>query len=268
LTAILPEVAMRAFLTGCVCIVALAVPTVGNAQALMLPTPPPQVTALRAAWQLSGDPVFFEGDFYYPTGPTVYFDGNVMVRSGMFRGVPVFTDTTLEPYSMVFVPVGGTVMRPYERRRAGERAGTVGSRMPSFPIERDVELSASAAGTGMQTPPRGPGEPPTMAEGERAVATGGTAVVTTPARPAAAIERPRSGRFLESVPPPRSNDGVWIPFDNARWYIAGTAVAFSADRFTPIGEYRGFPVYRDEHGRADEIFVPSIPGGPLVPYRR
>ena len=34
-------------------------------------------------------------------------------------------------------------MRPYERRRSGPLAGTVGSRMPAQPIQRDVELSVA-----------------------------------------------------------------------------------------------------------------------------
>src|SRR5919112_3838065 len=100
--------------------VAVLVPNVGIAQVYQFETPPPQVTAAGASWQVSGRPIFYAGSFYYPAGPTVFFDGNVLVRSGVYEGVPLYSDTTLEPYSMVFVPVGGTVMRPYERLRAGE----------------------------------------------------------------------------------------------------------------------------------------------------
>ena len=39
-------------------------------------------------------------------------------------------------------------------------------------------------------------------------------------------------------------------------------------RRTPIGAYRGFPVYRDTRGNAEEIFVTAVKDGPLVPYRR
>src|SRR5438876_2648273 len=105
---------------------------VSKAQVYRLPTPVPQVTAAAADWQIRGDPVFYSGDFYYPTGPTVFFDGNAMARVGTFQNVPLYEDSTLEPYSMVFVPIGRNVMRPYERRRTGELAGTVGSRAPSF----------------------------------------------------------------------------------------------------------------------------------------
>ena len=257
---------MRPFVLGVVSTVALLMPNVGKAQALLLPTPPPQVTAQRALWQLNGEAVFFEGDYYFPTGPTVYFDGRVMVRSGVYRGVQLYTDATLQPYSMVFVPIGGTVMRPYERRRAGELAGTVGSRMPSFPIQRDVEVSTSTLGSGIQTPPIGPGEPPVVPEENGVRGTTGAAALPV-VRPAAPIERTRA-RTIETIPPPQSNRGAWIQFNGARWYHAGASVPFSADRFTPIGEYHGFPVYRDTGGKSDDIYIPSVPGGLLAPYRK
>ena len=75
-----------------------------------------------------------------------------MVRTGSNPRRAVYEDVTLEPYSMIYMPIGGPVMRPYERRREGELAGTVGSRTPSFPIQRDVELSASSGTVGLITP--------------------------------------------------------------------------------------------------------------------
>src|SRR5260221_13738899 len=111
---------MRQRVLSLVLVVAVLVPILGTAQVYQLPTPPPLVTAANAAWQINGEPVFYEGALYYPTGPTVFFDGSVMVRTGVNQGVPLYADTTLEPYSVVFVPIGGTLMRPYERRRAGE----------------------------------------------------------------------------------------------------------------------------------------------------
>ena len=70
--------------------VAVLLPKVGSAQAYMLPTSPPDASAANASWQINGEPVFYEGDFYYPSAPTVYFDGNVMRRSGMYRGIPLY----------------------------------------------------------------------------------------------------------------------------------------------------------------------------------
>src|SRR5205807_585862 len=138
------EVLMRPMVLALFLSIPLLLPKLGNAQAYNLPTPSPQVTAANSLWQINGEPVFFEGDVYYPAGPTVFFDGNVMYRSGVYRGVPLYVDATLTPGSYVYVPIGGNVMRPYERKRYGALAGTTGSRTPSFPIQRDVELSASS----------------------------------------------------------------------------------------------------------------------------
>ena len=52
-----------------------------------------------------------------------------------------------------------------------------------------------------------------------------------------------------SIPPPSANRGIWLEFEGARWYSGGPAVPFSADRFTPIGDLCGFPVYRDKAGQ-------------------
>ena len=40
------------------------------------------------------------------------------------------------------------------------------------------------------------------------------------------------------------------------------------DRFIQIGEYRGFPVYRARTGPANEIYIPSVPDGPVAPYKK
>ena len=106
----------------------------------------PYVTAANAAWRLTGEPIYYAGRLYYPTGPTEYFDGEVMARTGMYEGVPVYQNRTLEPYSMVFVPIGGNLMRPYELKREGRLVGTIGSRTPSFPIQRDAELATTLPG--------------------------------------------------------------------------------------------------------------------------
>src|SRR5688500_7380485 len=108
---------MRGFTLGWVLSVALFLPNVVTAQVFMRPNPYPQVTAANAQWAQLGEPLFHAGAFYYPTGPSVFFDGNVMNRTGTFQGIPLYEDATLEPFSMVYVPIGGNVVRPYERRR-------------------------------------------------------------------------------------------------------------------------------------------------------
>ena len=73
---------------------------------------------------------------------------------------------------------------------------------------------------------------------------------------------------IESIPPATANRGVWIDFNGARWYSAGPAVTFAANRFTPLGAYRGYAVYRRNGGATDEIYVTATLDGPVAPYRR
>lgn len=262
---------MHACVSSWMLIMAVLLPLVGSAQVYQPPTSPPQVTAANATWQIRGEAIFYAGDFYYPTGPTVFFDRFVMVRTGIYQGVPLYADTTLEPYSVVYVPIGGNVMRPYERRRAGQLAGTVGSRVPSFPIQRDVEVSNATGTTGIMTPPTTGAEATVAPEAERPVATRGTIV----ANPAVAARSPiaeRSSRsrktIVESIPRPRSNAGIWIEFDGMRWYSAGDAVPYAPSGFRQVGEYHGFPVYRAIGGDGNTIYVPAILGGGLTPYHK
>src|SRR5438132_1268539 len=232
---------MREFRLSLFLSMVLLVPKLGNAQVYSFLTPPPAVTAAGTSWQASGEPVFYAGNIYYPTGPTVFFDGAVMVRTGVYRNIPLYEDSTIEPYSIVFVPIGGNVMRPYERRRSGELAGTVGSRMPSFPIERDVEVSARSGLIGIQTPPLGPAERTVLPEAARSQATtmqvngtftasgsftttsgGGSIAVQSPSGQAAAVQPAGQApaQRIESIPAPQSNSGIWIEFDGARWSTA------------------------------------------------
>jgi hypothetical protein len=241
---------------------AVLLPKVGTAQVFLRPEPYPQVTAANALWQLRGEPIFHAGAYYYPTGPTVFFDGNIMRRTGTFEGIPLYEDATQAPFAVVYVPIGGNVVRPYERLREGDLAGTVGSRPPSFPIERDGEVSVEAAarGTaGIITPPINGSEPRVIPEVASTLGT--PADLTTLVQPSTPLP-----------PPVRRNAPtifeIWIPFDGARWYNAGAAVPYTADRFVQIGDYRGFPVYRDKKGPRTEIFVPTVSGGPVAPYKR
>jgi hypothetical protein len=61
---------------------------------------------------------------------------------------------------------------------------------------------------------------------------------------------------------------VWVNFDGAKWYHAGRPVTFSADRFEPIGSYRGFPVYKEKGGSDSTIYVTVVQDGPLTPYTK
>ena len=162
------------------------------------------------------------------------------------------------------------MMRPYERRREGELAGTVGSRAPSFPVQRDGDLTVrSQPGASQALPVQIPERdviPEAVAVGTTGVGTPRAAQpVGTMGVRAAPAQRP----VAKDVPRPTGNDGVWIEFEGARWFSSGRAVSFDPDRFVPTGSYRGFVVYRDTMGgRADTIFVTVVPDGPVAPYSR
>ena len=250
---------MKGLLCVAVVTLALLLPNLSSAQVYQSKTPPPPVTAQYQAWQFNDEPIMVNGLIYYPTRETRFFDGEIMSQVGVFRRVPVYTDVTLEPHSVIYLPIGRQMMRGYERRREGELAGTTGSRMPAFPV--DVASS-------LTTTPRDI-RPETLAP----IGTAG-GVIPTPA-PEVVIEtkepinipRPSPTR-VESIPQPRENNGVWLEYGGSRWYSDGPAAVFDADRFIEIGNYRGFPVYRDKNRGADEIWVRVVQGGPVAPYAK
>jgi len=110
------------------------------AQVNSRPTDPPIVTAENESWYRQAEPLQFAGDLYYPAGARVFFNGNTMVRTGHYNGVPVYADTTLEPYSIVFVPISRGVMQPYERPRSGDLEPKEGGRDES---RRDCSAATS-----------------------------------------------------------------------------------------------------------------------------
>jgi hypothetical protein len=225
----------------------LAPPAIA-AQVAIQPTPAPTVTADNASWYQARDPIMFAGNVYYPAGAQVHFNRNEMTFSGYYAGVPIYTKVTVEPYSLVFVPLSGGVMQPYERRRTGEIAGTVGSTTPSFPVVSPAEAAASgqlpvvplAAGpaTSYFPSPTDPAPVP--------VATTGTTSV---------IDQSQGlPRHVMIGRKPEGLNGIYIDYNGARWFSNGPAVRLEPGRYTQIGVYRGFPVYRQK-GDADTVFV-------------
>ena len=253
---------MKRFLTAGVLTLAVLLPKVGSAQAYQFKTPPPPVTAQYEAWQFSDEPIIVNGLIYYPTRETRFFDGEIMSQVGVYRRVPVYADVTLEPHSVIYLPVGRQMMRGYERRRDGELAGTTGSRMPAFPVEIPSPLTSAAEARELA---------PEALGSAAAVGTAGS-FPPMPARESAAaaptnVPRPPRTR-IESIPPPRDNDGVWVEYAGSRWYADGPATVFDDDRFVQIGLYRGFPVYRDKKRGAEEIWVRVVADGPVAPYAK
>lgn len=246
---------MRGCRLGFVLTVALLVPSLGNAQVFQFRTPPPDVSAAAASWQINGESILVAGLTYYPTRGFRLFDGQVMAQTGMFEGVPVYSDTTIEPYSELYVPLGNGRMRVYERRRERELAGTTGSHTPTFPVDSPsvpAPRDRSVAGGRI----------------EGAVGTGGTVVPRPVADNTVLPARTRPRRTVVTPVANGVTNGVWLGFNGGRWYSNGAAESFSADRFEPIGEYRGFPVYRDRISGGGDIWVSVVKDGPLAPYRK
>lgn len=235
-------------------------------QATWQPSMPPLVTAENTTWYLSAEPILWNGDYYYPAGAAEGFNQYQMVRSGSFRGIPLYTDTTLEPYSIVFVPLNGARMQPYERRRTGALAGTTGSRAPSLPTgisaegvspvsmqqaagPPDFARAYDVAPLGFEaSPPLGapPDIPPAV----------GTAGAAEPVRP------------VTTVLPPTGLNAIWIEFDGHSWYASGKSIAYDPSRLNEVGSYHGWTVYRlKQNGSDGTIYIASIPGR-LAPYTR
>lgn len=269
---------MRVAVLAAVLVLSLIGPQGAQAQVYRHETPPPAVTAASASWQAAGEPIFHAGNVYYPAGATVFFDGRIMVRTGAYEGVPLYADVTLEPFSIVYVPIGGALMRPYERRRNGELAGTVGSRTPSFPIERDAEAAASADDFSVLYPRIAglmPASRPRVAPAQReGNGTQRARVEETFEAAGAVMIAPRAmapGRITYGngmLEPANAANGLWIAFQDARWFSAGTAVVFDAARFEAAGSYNGFPVYRERGGAANRIYVTTVKNGPVAPFER
>ena len=245
-------------------VLALLAPRISGAQIYPSPTPVPQTTAFAADWQRGGQPLFLAGAYYHPSGPTVYFDGDAMRPVGVFRGVLLYEDPTAEPGRRVYVPVGYKLMRPYERRWEWQELAAA-SWMPGLALQRPYAHYDEPGGPeywhSMRVRNQAgvvPDHPLVDARGED------DRSLSEVARPIADV----GPTGVESIPAPRSSDGVWIVFEGDRWYSNGVAVRFDVDRFTPAGNYRGFPVYRDNRSASDRIFVTVVPDGPVAPYAR
>ena len=262
-------------------LLALAVillPSPVRAQMTWQPATPPAVTAENESWFQAGDPIIWSGDYYYPAGARQFFNQYQMVRSGSFRGIPLYTDATLEPFSIVFVPVGGGLMQPYERRRSGALAGTTGATAPSFPTEIAAEgiatdrsglavdiAQAPAAPARARAYDLAPAEP-------AAVAVPGplTSVVTSASQPVAGT----SGRITAITPstsearPKRAAraNAIWVTYGGRRWFADGLPIVPRPGELTQRGSYYGFPVFtRGDDGTT--IYIPSVQGGLVTPFR-
>ena len=234
------------------------------AQITSRPTDPPAVTAENDSWYRLREPLMFAGDFYDPVGAQVFFNGNVMVRTGHYNGVPLYADTTLEPYSIVFVPAGRGVMQPYERVRSGDLAGTSGSRASSFPGRSDRTRSGIPAAAGS------PSNPP-LPIGAVSIYTPDGAAIPAAGRviEGPAVEALAAPAAIPIAPRPRkplSRASIWIEFRGQRWVNAGPSVPVESLSLVQTGIHAGFPVFRLQGVDDDRIFVP-MGSGLVSPFR-
>jgi hypothetical protein len=250
-------------------LLAMLVAVPAAAQIQSRPTDPPLVTAANESWYQLREPVQFAGELYYPAGATVFFNGNTMVRTGHYNGVPLYADATVEPYSVVLVPVSRGMMQPYERLRRGDLAGTTGSRPPSFPVEltrgaASVPMAAASptappitgGAIGVFTPEPAPPVAAAVAREPDAVGTRGIAVAppSVPTQPVVSLLRPEN------------NDGIWVRFLGEKWISAGAAVPLVPDQFVHVGNYGTFPVFARRELKEDVIYIPTR-AGLVAPYR-
>jgi hypothetical protein len=245
-----------------------------SAQNTLAPTPPPVVTADNEPWFLSGRPITWSGNVYYPAGAQVHFNQDEMIRHGSFRGIPLYLKTTIEPGSIVFVPLEGGLMQPYERRRAGELAGTTGSTAPGFPVilpsdQRDLFERAGVAAS--QAPTPRPGMQTVGMVGWVAGEAAGPPDRPVPA-PVDEFVSPAPARAVpgvfRSAAIPEGLNGAFVLYEGRRWFSDGPTVEYDPSRFVQASSYGTFPVYR-ERGRADVIYVQIVEGPPglLSVYR-
>ena len=250
------------------------------AQVSLQSTPQPTVTAENEPWYSSGGPVALAGSVYYPAGAVTHFLRNEMVRTGTIGNVAIYARTTQEAGSVIYVPLAGGVMKPYERRRSGDLAGTVGSSAPSFRVVLPSEETLPTAVVSLQLPQPAPlaipvgttGVVPASATTFSNEATVAPAGAPTPVGTSGVVfdapSLPARTR-IQTVQRPVGLNTVFVDFQSTRWFAAGTAVEYTANRFTRIGEHRGFDVYQ-ENGQQGTIYLSLLDGSPglLTPYKR
>jgi hypothetical protein len=240
--------------------IALVLAAASPGAQLLVQTPLPTVTADNESWYLSGEPITHAGNVYLPTGAQIYFIANEMVRSGFYMGVPLYTRTTLEPYSVVFVPLTGGRMQPYARPRTGELTGTSGSIPSSLPAPPQTVppagLAPQAAGP--------PSETTQLLEMQFPRPDVVAPPVTQPGSPSATAEAspPPVGTGGRYVPMhtriggrPLGSNSIFIEYAGQRWYPVGSPEPVDTSRVTRVGEFLGFDVWGDPADRS-VIFIP------------
>jgi hypothetical protein len=203
----------------------------------------------------------FAGSAYYPAGPSIHFLANEMVLSGFFRGVPLYTRTTIEPYSVVFVPAAGGMMRPYERPRSGDLAGTTGSSVPSLPVDIPTGFTPStrlqAAGPPfVETREVMSASPVSLRQG-RAAGEERAAPLAPRVGTGGRVHTPHTSTSKTGH---RPANGIFVEFNNQRWFASAPPASLDPAALRRIGEWHGFPVYTSAKTGRSTIYIPVAQG--------
>jgi len=192
-----------------------------------------------------------------------------MVRAGSYRGIPLYSDTTLEPNSIVFVPIAGGRLQPFEHPRTGMLADTTGSLTPSFPPETSAALDLGRRGFVAQAP-----APPMSARPTESVSPYQPAPPVNAAPASTSVEPAPVGtsgrtagpnRPVSTAIPPSGINNAWIDYDGLRWIADGRARPRTPD-MQPAGIFRGYTIYTRGTDRST-IYVPST-ADLVVPFKR
>lgn len=208
---------------------------------------------------------------YHRAGAIVPLDRRSMVQVGQRGDVPIYTDTTLEPWSQLLIPVAGGWLQPYERRRDGHLAGTTGSRLPSFPVA--LAADDPFRGNSVDHAEGRAGMIVAMAQGPPVRPADVGAVRPAPCVAGAEDRRPTTNpRLVDEVPTarqaalvavplsaPDGNRGIWVPFEGATWRAEGMARLRARLALTPAGPMGTGVVYRLVN-EPDAIYLPLREG--------
>ncbi len=246
---------MRVVWTGLVLTVAVLIPNVGSAQVFRFRTPPPEVSAGGAEWQLNSEPIVVGGLTYYPTRGFRLFDGQVMAQAGSYERVPVYSDATMEPYLEVYVPSGqrqdAHLRTPTRPRGAGHNAAA----------DLATELESKTCLFG---PPDGPDVRSGRGRDSRHVRSPSIRLFRDSRSRSARITRPSSRPCRMRAMPMASGWSTRARVGTA----TGRRCRFRPTVLSRLAHIKGFPVYRDKILGGDDLWVAAVKDGPLAPYRR
>jgi hypothetical protein len=143
-------------------------------------------------------------------------------------------------------------MRPYERLRDGELAGTSGSRAHSFPGR------SPASGDVITGAPSAPSNAPLPLDAIGVFTPDAGSVATTVSESPVPVST-ASEPIRRSVGRPFRYDSISVRFNGEKWVMAGPSVRVLPGGLRPIAEYKGFPVYAARGDERTRIYLPITP---------